>query len=167
MLSLSLSLAFVYPADPMCCTTPSGIAPSRRGRIAPYNGPLHNGIRTCDIYLESQRRESATPRVAARRCPGDQVAGISGVGRRREKGEGARDLPRDTDASCIKERGGVHSSSMGGSFLSCRDRAIFRDLSLSRHARVFSRLISCAIQSNFQNSLLRTYTHVEIAGVIK
>lgn len=45
-----LSRAFVYLLDPrVCCTTPNGIAPSRRGRIARYNGPLHNGIRTCDI----------------------------------------------------------------------------------------------------------------------
>lgn len=36
---------------PMYCTTPNGIAPSRRGRIARYNGPLHNGIRTCDTAI--------------------------------------------------------------------------------------------------------------------
>lgn len=48
--------AFVSPPDPppatplpMCCTTPNGIAPSCRGRIARYNGPLHNGIRTCNV----------------------------------------------------------------------------------------------------------------------
>lgn len=46
------------PADPMCCTTPNGIAPSRSGRIARYNGPLHNGIRTCDIPAVTRRRRS-------------------------------------------------------------------------------------------------------------
>lgn len=43
---------------PMCCTTPNGIAPCRRGRIARYNGPLHNGIRTCDIP-GGRRRDAA------------------------------------------------------------------------------------------------------------
>lgn len=42
-------LSTLSARSPMYCTTPSGIAPSRRDRIARYNGPLHNGIRTCDI----------------------------------------------------------------------------------------------------------------------
>lgn len=65
------------PADPMCCTTPSGIAPSRRGRIARYNGPLHNGIRTCAIYTAGRcrRRRCRRRRDEARRCLSGLVAG--------------------------------------------------------------------------------------------
>lgn len=73
--SLTRSLACAHASAtrraraPMCCTTPNGIAPSRRGGIARYthNGPLHNGIRTCDIP-ESHRRDAAHD-AAQRRSP--------------------------------------------------------------------------------------------------
>jgi len=53
---------------PMYCTTPNGIAPSRCGRIARYNGPLHNGIRTCDIPGGCRRDAAHDTGVAKEAC---------------------------------------------------------------------------------------------------
>lgn len=105
------------PLVPMCCTTPNGIAPSCRGRIAWYNGPLHNGIRTCDVprgrpsrwMLRTMRREEGGRQL---RIFGDRIA---------------QDFSRDTTLSCIKDLAFPHRK--------CR-RFLF--LSTAWHSRPFT-----------------------------
>jgi len=59
-----LSRAFVCLLDPRCIVRhPTALLHPVRGRIARYNGPLHNGIRTCDI---PGGRRVASPRCCTR-----------------------------------------------------------------------------------------------------
>lgn len=105
------------PLVPMCCTTPNGIAPSCRGRIARYNGPLHNGIRTCDV----PRGRPSRWMLRTTRCEeGDRQLRIFGD-------RLAQDFSRDTTLSCIKDLAFPHRE--------CR-RFLF--LSAAWHSRPFT-----------------------------